>query len=112
MQLSVLIKVPSNFPFHNVEVDANKTLGVPAKRYRRWALQIMRMLNTEEGGSILDALLLWKNNVDKEYEGVEPCPVCYAVIDPKSRKMPNLECYILCCIINKPSATRLLCFRY
>ena len=90
--LQMLLKVPPNFPLRNVEVDANKTIGVTEKRYRRWALQIMRMLNTEEGGSILDALMLWKQNVDKEYEGVEPCPVCYAVIDPKTRKMPTLQC--------------------
>merc|ERR1712194_948917 len=36
--------------------------------------------------------LLWKENVDKEFEGVEPCPVCYSVLHVKSHKLPNLEC--------------------
>ena len=49
------------------------------------------MLNSQDG-SILDALKLWKENVDKEFEGVEPCPVCYSVLSVKTHAMPNLEC--------------------
>jgi len=91
MKLSVLIRVPPSFPLRNVEVDCHKTLGIPEKRWRRWALLIMMMLNNQDG-SILDALLLWKENVDKEFEGVEPCPVCYSIICVKTHTMPNLEC--------------------
>jgi hypothetical protein len=90
-QLSVMIRMPSTFPLRNVEVDLGKTMGIPESRWRRWALQIMLMLNSQDG-SILDALLLWKQNVDKEFEGVEPCPVCYSVICIKTHQMPNLEC--------------------
>ncbi len=89
--LSVVIRVPPTFPLRNVEVDCQKTLGVNEKRWRHWSLQIMRMLNGQDG-SILDALLLWKQNVDKEFEGVEPCPICYSVVCVKTHAMPNLEC--------------------
>ena len=60
-------------------------------------LQVLLLCN----GSVLDALLLWRSNVQKvqpfhhrscfapplltgalqSFEGVEPCPICYAVID-------------------------------
>jgi len=89
--LSVQITVPPTFPLRNAEVDCKKTLGIPNQRWRRWELMITRMLNHEDG-SILDALLLWKQNVDKEFEGVEPCPVCYSVLCVKTHTMPNLEC--------------------
>lgn len=89
--LSVLIKLPLSFPFRRAEVDCSKTLGVPAHRWKRWSLQITQMLNNQ-GGTLKDALLLWKENVDKEFEGVEPCPVCYSVLHVKSHKLPNLEC--------------------
>ena len=89
--LSVNIKIPLAFPLRNVEVDCQKTLGIAQKRWRHWSLQIMRMLNNQDG-SVLDALLLWKQNVDKEFEGVEPCPICYSVLCVKSHIMPNLEC--------------------
>eukprot|EP00804_Cyclotella_cryptica_P003277 CCRYP_010525-RA/>CCRYP_010525-RA protein AED:0.01 eAED:0.01 QI:921/1/1/1/1/1/3/599/1584 len=90
-QLSVTIRIPSTFPLRNVEVDCQKTLGIAEKRWRRWALNIMMMLNNQDG-SILDALLLWKENVDKEFDGVEPCPVCYSVLCIKTHSMPNLQC--------------------
>jgi len=89
--LSVIIKIPPTFPLRNAEVDCKKTLGIPENRWRRWALQISRMLNFEDG-SIIDALMLWKENVEKEYDGVEPCPVCYSVLCVKTHTMPNLEC--------------------
>ena len=89
--LSVIIKLPLCFPFRRAEVDCSKTLGVPESRWKRWSLQITQMLNNQ-GGTLKDALLLWKENVDKEFEGIEPCPVCYSVLHVKSHKLPNMEC--------------------
>ena len=86
-QLSVMIRTPSTFPLRNGEVDCEK---------KRRAL-----LKRDGGGDIfrscscsLDVLLLWKQNVDKEFNGVEPCPVCYSVLCIKTHSMPNLECKI------------------
>ena len=89
--LKVIILLPSAFPFRSAEVDCSKTLGVPQSRWKRWSLQITMMLNSQ-GGTLQDALLLWKDNVDKEFEGVEPCPVCYSVLHVKSHKLPILQC--------------------
>jgi hypothetical protein len=91
LTLSVLILVPTSFPFRRAEVDCSKTFGVPPARSRRWALMITQMINNQ-GGTLKDALMLWKENVDREFEGVEPCPVCYSVLHVKSHKLPNLEC--------------------
>ena len=90
-KLSVLIRIPPSFPLRNVEVDCQKTLGISEKRWMHWPLQIMLMLNSQDG-SILDALMLWKQNVDTEFRGVEACPVCYSVLCMKTHAMPNLEC--------------------
>ena len=89
--LSVVIRLPSCFPFRRAEVDCSKTLGVPESRWKRWALQITQMLNNQ-GGSLTDALVLWKDNVEKEFEGIEPCPVCYSVLHVKTHKLPEMEC--------------------
>lgn len=127
-QLSVTIRVPPAFPLRNVEVDLGKTLGIAEKRWRRWSLNIMMMLNNLDGSILgklyfsseticyistssthqpgfrthintcgIDALLLWKENVDKEFEGVEPCPVCYSVLCIKTHSMPNLQCKVRYC---------------
>jgi hypothetical protein len=89
--LKVLINLPAAFPFRSAEVDCSKTLGVPQNRSKRWSLQIMMMLNSQ-GGTLIDALILWKDNVDKEFEGIEACPVCYSVLHVKTHKLPGLQC--------------------
>ena len=89
--LSVVVKLPLSFPFRRAEVDCSKTFGVSENRWKRWALQITQMLNNQ-GGTVNDALVLWKENVDKEFEGVEPCPVCYSVLHVKTHKLPGVEC--------------------
>ena len=89
--LRVSISIPAAFPLQKVSVDCSKTLGVPEKLWKRWSLQIMMMLNNQ-GGTRQDALLLWKDNVDKEFEGVEPCPICYSVLHVKTHKLPSLQC--------------------
>ena len=48
-QLSVTVRVPPAFPLRNVEVDLGKTLGIAEKRWRRWSLNIMMMLNNQDG---------------------------------------------------------------
>jgi len=89
--LQVRIEVPHAFPLRSAWVDCSRTLGVPPERWKRWQLQIKQMLNNQ-GGTLRDALLLWKDNVDKEFAGVEPCPVCYSVLHVKTHKLPSLQC--------------------
>ena len=89
--LTVLIRLPASFPLRSAEVDCSRTLGVPLNRWKRWSLQITLMLNNQ-GGTLQDALMLWKGNVDKEFDGVEPCPICYSVLHVKTHKLPSLEC--------------------
>src|SRR3546814_19777861 len=45
-----------------------------------------------QDGSVVDAVLLWKNNVDREMEGVEPCPICFSTLHFKSHSLPSLSC--------------------
>lgn len=89
--LSIAIQIPPNFPFRSVDVDGRKTLGVSESRFKRWALQMRQIVNNQDG-TLLDALMLWKRYVEKEFEGVEPCPVCYCVLAVKSHELPNMQC--------------------
>jgi len=41
---------------------------------------------------VVDAIALWKANVDREFEGVEPCLICYAVISAANGQLPRLSC--------------------
>jgi len=90
VELAVVVKAPKTFPLRNVEVDASMG-GGDGGQGMKWGLMMNCSLQQGDGG-ILEALLLWKGNVDAEFEGVEPCPICYAVLDTKSRSKPNVEC--------------------
>ena len=39
-----------------------------------------------------EAILLWKRNVDKEFEGLEPCPICYSIVHPRNFSLPSIVC--------------------
>lgn len=87
----IVLRLPPGFPLKNVEVECRKRIGISESRWRHWVQQIVALLSNQDG-SILDALLLWKRNVDKEFEGLEPCPICYSVLHPKSLSLPTMEC--------------------
>ncbi|CAK4067201.1 unnamed protein product [Aphanomyces euteiches] len=89
--LEMVIRVPPSYPLRTVEVECTKRIGISEERWRRWILQILKV-TTSQDGSLLDAVLLWKSNVDKEFDGVEPCPICFSILNPKTMGLPNLPC--------------------
>ena len=60
-------------------------------RWDRWRLQIVQRL-AQENGSVVDAILVWKKSVDQELLGVEPCPICFNTLHPKTLSLPTLAC--------------------
>ena len=43
-------------------------------------------------GAVADGLMLWRKNVDGEFAGVEPCPICYLVIHGTNHQR-RLRCH-------------------
>lgn len=79
VSLQISVVVPREFPLRRATVVGGARVGVSEARWRRWELQMVTLLSMRDG-SILDALRLWKRNVDQEFEGVEPCTICYSVV--------------------------------
>ena len=50
------------------------------------------VLTVVQNGSVLDGLQLWKQNVDKHFEGVEECYICYSVLHGSSYQLPRKQC--------------------
>ena len=90
--LELIVRLPPAYPLRNVEVECRRRLGVSESRWRRWVLQIITLLSTQDG-TVLEAILLWKHNVDKEFEGLEPCPICYSTVHPRNFSLPTLLCH-------------------
>lgn len=89
--IAMTVKLQASYPLKNVEVECSSRLGIAEKNWRRWVLQIVQLLSMQDG-SVVDAVLLWKNNVDREMEGVEPCPICFSTLHFKSHSLPSLAC--------------------
>jgi len=52
----------------------------------------MTTLLITQDGSIIDAILLWKRSLDSHFDGVECCPICYAVFHASNYSLPRLAC--------------------
>jgi hypothetical protein len=88
--IEMRITLPPGYPLRNVEVTCTGRLG-DGGRWQRWVLQIVHLMSQRDG-SVVDAVLLWRRNVDKEFEGAEPCPICYSTLHAKSLCLPSVEC--------------------
>lgn len=91
VEIVITIALPKNYPLKNVEVQCSSKLGIKDNNWRRWVLQMIQLLSQHDK-SVIDAILLWKLNITKEMEGIEPCPICYCTIHAKSMKLPSLSC--------------------
>lgn len=52
----------------------------------------LSFLLQHQNGSILDGLTVWKRNVDKRFEGVEECYICFYVLHGANHQLPKLAC--------------------
>jgi E3 ubiquitin-protein ligase listerin len=74
-----------------LQVSIRQDAAVSEKTERKWMLSIAAFLR-HQNCSLADAVRMWKANVDQEFAGVEPCMICYSVIQPTHRKLPKLHC--------------------
>lgn len=89
-RMELIILLPLNYPLGAVKVSCGKQINDKLQS-RQLDMQLSIFL-THQNGSILDGLSLWKQNLDKKFEGVEECYVCYSVIHQETCKLPKLTC--------------------
>lgn len=89
--MQIILTLSSCHPLRAVEVECVQRVGVSDARWKKWQRSISTVL-LSQNGSIPDALLLWKQDVDKVFDGVEECPICYMIVHQATRQLPRLEC--------------------
>lgn len=45
-----------------------------------------------KNGSIRDGIMSWKSNVDKAFEGVEECYICFSIVHSSNYDLPKRSC--------------------
>lgn len=66
-------------------------VGVTEGKLRKWLLSVTAFL-ANQNGSIAEAIALWQRNVQKEFEGVEECLICYSIVSASDGKLPKMHC--------------------
>ncbi|KAI8341835.1 hypothetical protein BC941DRAFT_466733 [Chlamydoabsidia padenii] len=89
MQIS--IKLPNNFPLQQISVEGVQKFGVKDKQWRGWMFAIAAVIGTQNG-NIVDALTVFKRNVNLHFEGVGDCVICYSIISVVDRSLPKKQC--------------------
>jgi len=87
--LTMIISLPPSYPLRNATVNCTQKMGVAESQWRKWILSMTTLMATQDG-SILDAILLWKSNLEKHFDGIEPCPICFTL--SANNQLPNLQC--------------------
>uniref|UniRef100_A0A8C2Z517 E3 ubiquitin-protein ligase listerin n=1 Tax=Cyclopterus lumpus TaxID=8103 RepID=A0A8C2Z517_CYCLU len=89
--IELVIQLPQNCPLGSISVESGRRVGVAVQQWRNWMLQLSTYL-THQNGSIMEGLALWKNNVDKRFEGIEDCMICFSVIHGSNYSLPKKGC--------------------
>jgi len=74
-----------------ISVECKRGVKISEMRVNKWKL-MMRKLLTNHNFAIKDALVMLKKNIDKEFEGIEECPICYYVIHSATGALPKFAC--------------------
>jgi hypothetical protein len=85
------VRLPKASPLVAAELDTGARAGVSEARARKWRLAVGAILR-HQNGAVASGLATWRRNVDREFAGVEPCPICYLVIHGSNHQLPRLRC--------------------
>ena len=91
--MEIGIRIPPDFPLHGIEIRDIKRIGVSEAQWRAWLLAVQQLLSGKNG-LVLDALMLFKHNVETKFQGYEgeECAICYSIISPTDHTLPNKPC--------------------
>ncbi|XP_052810138.1 E3 ubiquitin-protein ligase listerin-like [Mya arenaria] len=91
VSVDMVISLPQNYPLGNISVTSEKRVGVSGPQWEKWLLQLNIFLQ-HQNGNIIDGLKLWKNNIDKRFEGVDECMICFYVLHGTNFQLPRITC--------------------
>ncbi|KAL8531325.1 hypothetical protein ACS0TY_008085 [Phlomoides rotata] len=89
--MDLVIRLPPSYPLRPVDIDCTRSLGISEVKRRKWLMSLMSFVRNQNG-ALAEAIRIWKSNFDKEFEGVEECPICYSVIHTVNHSLPRLAC--------------------
>ncbi|XP_074105296.1 E3 ubiquitin-protein ligase listerin [Cotesia typhae] len=90
-KLELKMILPTNYPLGTVTVEPRQHAG-GAANWKNSHMQLSIFLN-HQNGSIWGGLMMWKNNLDKKFSGVEECYICFSIFHINTYQIPKLSCH-------------------
>ncbi|GJQ09334.1 hypothetical protein GpartN1_g1125.t1 [Galdieria partita] len=90
-RIEIVLKLPEEFPLSLVSVEPKTAIGMAESKWRKTVLAMSSLLSMKDG-NLRDAIDLWRRNLDRQFEGVEECPICYSILHISNGTLPRLEC--------------------
>ncbi|KAH7090867.1 hypothetical protein BKA62DRAFT_745446 [Auriculariales sp. MPI-PUGE-AT-0066] len=88
--LEIALKLPLDWPLRGVDVrEVRKVGGIPEQKWRAWVFGAQVVAGR---GDVLEALSVFKRNVEGHFEGQVECAICYCIISVTDRSMPTKPC--------------------
>lgn len=88
--MEMVIKIPANFPLESVSVEGPKRIGLKENQWKAWLLSAQRVISLTNG-SIIEAIEVFKKNVDLHFSGFEECAICYSILH-QDHSLPSKNC--------------------
>ena len=91
-KIEINVRVPKTYPLQMiVDFEHKRGLLLEENKVKKLVL-MMRSLLAKENESMLNSLLLWKENIDRQFEGVEECYICFCIVHASSKQLPKMSC--------------------
>lgn len=87
---SLNLSIPPEYPLKSASVTGGERLGITESKWRAWLLTVQSLLC--QNLAIVEVLQQWRTNAEKTLSGVEPCSVCYCVLQPGDKSLPGPSC--------------------
>ncbi|OMJ91494.1 hypothetical protein SteCoe_5988 [Stentor coeruleus] len=91
--VQVSLQIPTDYPLSPPEPTVTKKVKISEDKVRRWLLSMVQLLQ-QENSSLLELLLAWKEHVERGLDGIEDCYICYYLVHPTDKSLPNLPCQV------------------
>lgn len=88
--MELMIRLPPAFPLTKPEIEGVKKVGFTESQWKALRLASHAVIALQ-GGSIIDAVMLFRKNVSLHFAGVEECAICYSIVG-QERTLPEKKC--------------------
>lgn len=89
--IEVAIRLPPSFPLNKPSVDGVARVGISEAQFAS-VIRVTQATMSQQSGSVVDALIIYKKNLDAYLGGIQECAICYFILSLQERTLPQKQC--------------------